>query len=478
MIMFHTPVRTPFKKRIPRKDRDMKSHEQKATTPNTSHSPGRSPLTAHLLTYPPISATDAEPLGPISAADPDTDPREPSNRRLTTTSPMPKTTLNSPACCTNANGFILGQEYLERQSMQRCEGVRYPHQGPHTPGDIGGGRTHFQLGIWSGDAQDFGVDTPTNPKARSAKGYVARQRVAISGLCSDAGTPLNGKQGTLVGWDDYKKRWAVSVDGKEDPVNVRPANLDLVRPSPDQPLYWPAGVHIKELVFDLGSDPPVARLARREVGGEAVERPLTDEELDSNVLHSGALIDLRGDFRLATVVSLYHRKAYEGSDWRAEATHLRVGQVGLSGHHWNSHIRATVNDGRARMTECACCSDTMFCGHEPAREGWMLYTPETGMGQTVGQAVHETWKVKDSVWRVKDLCEVVLARYRVRRDPEFKPGSWLHGARARVACDDEEDPAAPDAEDLPTRLRLSQFCGDQRWGAWAIVGGTEFSHDE
>ena len=263
-----------------------------------------------------------------------------------------------------------------------------------------------------------------------------------------------------------------------DLVNVRPANLDLVRPSPAAPLYWPAGVHISELVFDIGVDPPVARLARRDVGGEAVERPLTESELESNALYSGALIDLRGDFKLATVISLYSRAAYEGNDWRAEATSLRVGQRGLSGHHWNAHVRSTVNDGRARMTECSCVADTMFCGYEPAREGWLLHTPETGMGQTVGKAVHETWKVRDGVWRVKDLCEVVLSRYRTKRSPEFKPGSWLYGSRARVACDDEEDPGDPDAEDLPSRLRLSQFCGDQRWGAWAIVGGAEFSLDE
>ena len=131
---------------------------------------------------------------------------------------MPKVTLNSPYSCTSANGFMLLMGCVERQAMQKCQGVRYPHQRPHTPGDIGEAsleEPHFQVGRTSlGGAQDFGVDTPTNPLARSAKGYIARQRVAISGLCSDAGTPLNGKHGTLVKWDDYKKRWAVNVDGK------------------------------------------------------------------------------------------------------------------------------------------------------------------------------------------------------------------------------------------------------------------------
>jgi hypothetical protein len=163
----------------------------------------------------PSPLTDAEPLGPIHAAAPITDP---TNRQAIAKQqrdlPMPKVTLNSPYSCTSANGFMLASGLIERQAMQKCEGVRYPDKKPHTPGDIGGGETHFQMGQWGIHDHDFGVDTPTNPLARSAKGYIARQRVAISGLCSDAGTPLNGKHGTLVKWDDYKKRWAVNVDGK------------------------------------------------------------------------------------------------------------------------------------------------------------------------------------------------------------------------------------------------------------------------
>ena len=44
----------------------------------------------------------------------------------------------------------------------------------------------------------------------------------------------------------------------------------------------------------------------------------------------------------------------------------------------------------------------------------------------------------------------------------------MFGARARVACDDDEDD--PDPENLPTRLKLSKHCGDASWGAWAITG--------
>ena len=64
------------------------------------------------------------------------------------------------------------------------------------------------------------------------------------------------------------QRWLVNVSEKEDFVRFKPANLELVRPGPDKPRYWPAGVHIRELVFDIGSHPPVAKLARRGAGSD------------------------------------------------------------------------------------------------------------------------------------------------------------------------------------------------------------------
>lgn len=272
----------------------------------------------------------------------------------------------------------------------------------------------------------------------------------------------------------------MNVDEKEDFVRFKPANLELVRPGPDKPRYWPAGVHIRELVFDIGSHPPVAKLARRETGDEdevngnaqADERPLTDEELGSRVLFSGALIDLRGEFKLATVVSLYSRKAYEGKDWDEEKIHLQKIQKGLSYDHWRAHVGATANNGRVVMRVCENVNDTMYCGREPRRRGWLQYEPKIALKQLVGRAIHETWTPQndEKLWTVKDLCEVVLSRYRKKRTPSFKPGSWLFGARARVACDDDEDD--PDPENLPTRLKLTKHCGDASWGAWAISGST------
>jgi hypothetical protein len=378
----------------------------------------------------------------------------------------------------------------EGMRLKESEGVRYHDMKPHVPqheeandDDVYENFLHLsrpRKDLMLGD--DEGVDIPTNPKSKSAKGYIARQRVSISGLISDVS--LNGRQGTLVEWSDKTQRWLVNVDEKEDfvPVSVKPANLELVRPGPDKPRYWPAGVHIRELVFDIGSHPLVAKLARRETGDEdevngnaqADERPLTDEELRSRVLFSGALIDLRGEFKLATVVSLYSRKAYDGEDWEEEKFHLQKIQKGPSPDHWSAHVGAMANNGRVVMRRCENMGDTMYCGREPRRHGWLEYEPEMAfelpLKQSVGRVLHETWTPQndEKLWTVKDLCEVVLSRYRKKRTPSFKPGSWLFGARARVACDDDEDD--PDPENLSTRLTLSKHCGDGSWGAWAICG--------
>ena len=267
-------------------------------------------------------------------------------------------------------------------------------------------------------------------------------------------------------WSDSKQRWAVNVDERKDLVRVKPGNLELVRPGPDEPRYWPAGVHISELVFDIDTDSPVAKLARR----EGQPRPLTDEELRSHVLFSGGLIDLRGAFKLTTVVSVYSAAAYEGEAWKSELNCLTRYQQGLSPNHWKLHVGVTANDGNVEMVACAPWRDMMFCGHEPKRFGWQQYEPFTEMGKTLGIGGHETWMSKGNTggaWTVKDLCEIVLGRYRVKRTD--KPGSWLFGARVRVAVDDDLD--NPDPEKLPTLLKLTQYCGNSRWGAWAIVGG-------
>lgn len=376
---------------------------------------------------------------------------------------------------TYARGHMCLWDIMEGMSLKESEGRRYPDIKPHVPQEVDMSRP--RKNFWM-HGVDEGVDIPTNPKSKSAKGYIARQRVSISGLISDVS--LNGRQGTLVEWSDKMQRWLVNVDEKEDFVRVKPANLELVRPGPDKPRYWPAGVHIRELVFDIGSHPPVAKLARRETGDEdevngnaqADERPLTGEELGSRVLFSGALTDLRGEFKLATVVSLYSRKAYEGEDWEKEKFHLRKGQKGLSKDHWSAHVGVMANNGRVVMRLCENVGDTMYCGREPRRHGWLQYEPEYALKQFVGRVIHETWTPQndEKLWTVKDLCEVVLSRYRKKRTPSFKPGSWLFGARARVACDDDEDEDDPDPENLPTRLKLSKHCGDASWGAWAITG--------
>ena len=361
---------------------------------------------------------------------------------------------------------------MEGMRIKNSEGVRYPDTKPHVPREADLSRP--RLNLWHGD--DEGVDIPTNPKSKSAKGYIARQRVSISSLISDVS--LNGRQGTLVEWSDKMQRWLVNVDEKEDFVRFKPANLELVRPGPDKPRYWPAGVHIRELVFDIGSHPrrearaPRNRRRRRSQrkrsgGREASHRRRA--RIASPFLRSADRPSR--EFKLATVVSLYSRKAYEGKDWDEEKIHLQKIQKGLSYDHWRAHVGATANNGRVVMRVCENVNDTMYCGREPRRRGWLQYEPKIALKQLVGRAIHETWTPQndEKLWTVKDLCEVVLSRYRKKRTPSFKPGSWLFGARARVACDDDEDD--PDPENLPTRLKLTKaIAGTPVRGAWAISG--------
>ena len=151
--------------------------------------------------------------------------------------------------------------FTESMNMEKSEGVRYSDEKPHMPESIDFSYTHTTK-VSVGD--DHGVNTPTNPKTPAAKGYIARQRVSISGLTSDASLPLNGKQVTLEEWIQSVQRWVVNVDERKDLVRVKPGKLELMRPGPDEPRYWPVGVHISELVFDIGSDAPVAMLVGRE----------------------------------------------------------------------------------------------------------------------------------------------------------------------------------------------------------------------
>ena len=90
---------------------------------------------------------------------------------------------------------------MEGMRIKNSEGVRYPDTKPHVPREADLSRPRMNL--WHGD--DEGVDIPTNPKSKSAKGYIARQRVSISSLISDVS--LNGRQGTLVEWSDKMQRW-------------------------------------------------------------------------------------------------------------------------------------------------------------------------------------------------------------------------------------------------------------------------------
>ena len=82
-------------------------------------------------------------------------------------------------------------------------------------------------------------------------------------------------------------------------------------------------------------------------------RLLTEEELQSHVLFSGALIDLRGAFKLTTVVSVYSAAAYEGEAWKTELNCLTRYQQGLSPNHWKLHVGVTANDGNVEMVACA-----------------------------------------------------------------------------------------------------------------------------
>ena len=141
----------------------------------------------------------------------------------------------------------------ESMNMEKSEGVRYSDEKPHMPESIDFSYTHTTK-VSVGD--DHGVNTPTNPKTPAAKGYIARQRVSISGLTSDASLPLNGKQVTLEEWIQSGQRWVVNVAERKDLVRVKPGKLELMRPGPDEPRNWPAGVHISELRFDLSCDPP------------------------------------------------------------------------------------------------------------------------------------------------------------------------------------------------------------------------------
>ena len=214
----------------------------------------------------------------------------------------------------------------------------------------------------------------------------------------------------------------------------------------------------------ISCDPPVAKLALR--NGQL--RPLSDEELESHVLFSGAFIDFEGAFKLTTVVTAY-AKAYEGEDWRLELKHFNDKNNGFSTDHLPSQVGLTANDGCIKMVDCGHHNEKMFCGRGPKQFGWKNYEREAGTNQIVGMAIHETWMrpgKTDGQWTVQDLCEIVLCRYRVKRPNKL--GSWLYGARARIAVDDDEKDTDP--ESLPTLLKLSKYCGNQGSGAWAIIG--------
>ena len=173
---------------------------------------------------------------------------------------------------------------------------------------------------------------------------------------------------------------------------------------------------------------------------------------------------------MATVVSLYSRKAYEGKDWDEEKIHLQKIQKGLSYDHWRAHVGATANNGRVVMRVCENVNDPMYCGREPRRRGWLQYEPKIALKQLVGRAIHETWtlpKRREALDGERPVRSQ-LSRYRKKRTPSFKPGSWLFGARARVACDDDEDD--PDPENLPTRLKLTSLLRGRQLGGMGHLG--------
>ena len=93
---------------------------------------------------------------------------------------------------TNARLHMCLMSAMEGMSLKKSEGVRYPDMSPHVPQEVDWSRPRKTLVL----RDDEGVDIPKNPKSKSAKGYIARQRVSISGLISDVS--LNGRQGTLV----------------------------------------------------------------------------------------------------------------------------------------------------------------------------------------------------------------------------------------------------------------------------------------
>ena len=63
---------------------------------------------------------------------------------------------------------------------------------------------------------------PANTFARGA-------RVKLSDLSARA--DLNGSHATVVSWTTATRRWAVEVEGSDEPVRVKPRNLVLVVPA-------------------------------------------------------------------------------------------------------------------------------------------------------------------------------------------------------------------------------------------------------
>ena len=190
------------------------------------------------------------------------------------------------------------------------------------------------------------------------------------------------------------------------------------------------------------------------------------------------MIDLHGAFKLTTVVSVYSAAAYESEAWNSVLKSSHPKSNRSHPKHWKAHVGVTANDGRVKMIACKPWIDMIFCGHEPKRFGWEQSEPKMlpALGplgnlrtwKTLGMGVHETWTRPENTngaWTVKDLCEIVLCRYREKRTD--KPGSWFSGARARVTVDDE----AP--EYIPSLLKLSQYTGNPNLGAWAIVDASE-----
>lgn len=131
-----------------------------------------------------------------------------------------------------------------------------------------------------------------------------------------------------------------------------------------------------------------------------------------------------------------------------------------------STTQQTANHGRVTIVGCEKVGDTAYRSNPPGCYGEHNIGPDMLEAHIEGYPVQklsftaiEKWDTcpkRGESWTCRDLCEVILTRYR-EKHPEMM-GSWLFGARNRwavVGDDGDEGGFSP-----PGSVTLTPFLGN------------------